>query len=201
MEAVETFAEYDVSGRVVFDPDPTPPLEDWDHAWTLIGDSRCPYKLDERAGGSHFGFRSDFRDPADIQYERSAGDTVALLRVYDLGANGGKIQRVDSLEDCNAIARIDAATIAGEWTGDRARAYEYLNGILETLNSYYSGDVFGFIVDTPEESHTDSCWGFIGDLDYVTKEMRSTVKHFAAERRTAALLRGLSYLTPYSPAF
>lgn len=200
MESFSTHTDYDVVGRVVFDPEPSNPLDDWDHAWQLIADSRCPFTLDERGRGVHAGFGCDFRDSSDIRAERSAGDIVVLLRADEYG-HGGRIDRTDSIDDCNAIARLDRNVLDFEWSGDRAAAVRYLDGILESLNSFYAGEVYGFVVDTPDEAQVDSCWGFVGDVDYVSDEMRLAVSHVATDRRFAALTRGLSTQAPFQLAF
>ena len=35
-------------------------------------------------------------------------------------------------------------------------------GIVEELNQYLNGDVWGYVVETPDGEHLDSCWGFYG---------------------------------------
>ena len=40
---------------------------------------------------------------------------------------------------------------------------EIAEGFVRTLNSVFSGDVYGFIVLDPEGNEVDSCFGFVGD--------------------------------------
>lgn len=197
--ALDTYRVDDVVGNLEYDRDSTNPLIDNDNAWTFIADSRCPFLLESVGSGTHFGYGCDFRDSEDIRRERSAGDTVALLRVDDHGAHGGRMHRVDSIDECNAIARIDGDTLTYEWGSDRAAAYRYLDGVIEEYNSYLAGEVYGWRVLLAGDD-VDSCWGYIGDADYATSEMQEAVKHAASDARDRALLRGLAQLTPYGIA-
>lgn len=197
--AIDTYVVDAVVGRLEYDGDPTNPLIDNDNAWTFIADSRCPFLLETKGYGTHFGFGCDFGDSEDIRNERSAGDTVALLRVDDYGSHGGLMRRVDALDDCNAIARIARDTLTHEWGSDRAAAYRYLDGVIAEYNSYLAGEVYGWRVLLAGD-HVDSCWGYVGDVDYATSEMQAAVNLAASDARDRALLRGLSQLTPYGVA-
>lgn len=198
MDAIATHRDYGVTGEVLFDPCPTSPLDDRDTAWTLIADSRCPVDLQTRAYTPFSGFRSDFRFGDEIRANRQPRDTVALLRVDDHGGGYCRIRRVHDIADCNAIARIDNTLIADEWPDGREGAYRYLDGVLEELNAYFAGDVYGFTV-TDGTTEVDSCWGYFGDTDYVKSEMRESVEHHAQQARERNLLSGLAPLAPYHP--
>ena len=53
-----------------------------------------------------------------------------------------------------------------------------LRGEIDELDDYLQGEVYGFVVTT--KSHeTDSCWGFIGDIDYVEKEAKAALSSLA----------------------
>ena len=48
-----------------------------------------------------------------------------------------------------------------------------------TLSAYCSwaiGDCYGFIIEDKDGDELDSCWGFVGDLDYCMKEARDAAK-------------------------
>lgn len=43
------------------------------------------------------------------------------------------------------------------------RAEEMLEGEVETFDQYLTGDVYGFVLETNDGDHIESCWGFYGD--------------------------------------
>lgn len=45
---------------------------------------------------------------------------------------------------------------------------------IEVWNQYLSGDVWGYVIETPEGEDVDSCWGFYG-LDYARQEAKDAV--------------------------
>ena len=49
-------------------------------------------------------------------------------------------------------------------------AKKYLDATISEYNSYIRGECFGYVVENEDGEHLDSCWGFIGDIDYVKKE-------------------------------
>jgi hypothetical protein len=57
----------------------------------------------------------------------------------------------------------------------RERALNCLQGEVETLNDYYTGMVFGFIIEDEDGDEIDSCWGYFG-YDYV-KDMITECKN------------------------
>lgn len=56
-----------------------------------------------------------------------------------------------------------------------------LRAEVETYDNYLTGQVFGYIVESPDGEHLDSCWGFVGDLDYVRTEANSQADYHAAQ--------------------
>lgn len=58
---------------------------------------------------------------------------------------------------------------------DTEKITEYLEGEIKTLNCYYQGEVYGYIVEDEDENEVDSCWNFIGDMDYAIEEAKSVI--------------------------
>jgi hypothetical protein len=50
-----------------------------------------------------------------------------------------------------------------------AKTETILRGEVETYNQYLTGDVYGVVVEDPDGTQRDSCWGFYGD-DYAKEE-------------------------------
>lgn len=68
----------------------------------------------------------------------------------------------------------------------RKRIEEYLKGEIETLDDYYTGEVFGYRI-TPEDDDSndlESCWGFYGTDSL--KEMEAECRHIIDNLNKAA---------------
>jgi hypothetical protein len=60
---------------------------------------------------------------------------------------------------------------------NRERAIAYMKGEVETYDMYLRGEVYGWVVETPDSTLDDGCWGYLGDEDYVLSEGRSAAEH------------------------
>lgn len=68
----------------------------------------------------------------------------------------------------------------------REQIEKYLQGEIETLDSYYAGEVFGYRI-TPEDDNDlelASCWGFYGTK--CLKEVEAEFRHIIDSRNKAA---------------
>lgn len=71
----------------------------------------------------------------------------------------------------------------------RAKALDYLVDLVDTFSSYLSGECYGFVierltlddVDIVSTEELDSCWGFIGDIDYCKDEAVQQAANFVEE--------------------
>jgi hypothetical protein len=62
-----------------------------------------------------------------------------------------------------------------EWPS-RGKAEEAARGLIESWNDCLSGNVYGYVIEGPDEEHLESCWGFSGDYEkYALEEARSVV--------------------------
>ncbi len=52
----------------------------------------------------------------------------------------------------------------------REKALKYLEGEIETLDQYYTGDVYGYVIEDEDECEIDSCWGYYGS-EWVDKDL------------------------------
>lgn len=46
---------------------------------------------------------------------------------------------------------------------------------VKTFDDYLRGNVYGFVAETADGEHIDSCWGFYGDTDYPIAEAKSAI--------------------------
>ena len=54
---------------------------------------------------------------------------------------------------------------------------------VKEYDDYLTGNCWGFIVEDESGEHLESCWGFLGDSDYCTEEMRSSAKNLVNAKR------------------
>lgn len=48
---------------------------------------------------------------------------------------------------------------------------------VEIYDQFLRGEVYGYVVETKTGEHEDSCWGFLGDLEYVKSEANAAAEH------------------------
>ena len=53
------------------------------------------------------------------------------------------------------------------------QAYKAMQAEVEEYDHYLTGQCYGYVVEDAEGEIIDSCWGFLGDSDYVRGEMRA----------------------------
>lgn len=63
---------------------------------------------------------------------------------------------------------------------------EGLGSEVEVFDQFLRGEVYGFVVGDEERDEYDSCWGFLGDLEYVKQEANSAAEGIAADRMKEA---------------
>jgi len=51
------------------------------------------------------------------------------------------------------------------------QAEDILEAEVKTYDQYLTGDIYGYILETHEGEHIDSCWGFYG-LDHILSELK-----------------------------
>jgi hypothetical protein len=58
----------------------------------------------------------------------------------------------------------------------REAAERVLTQEIETYDDWLSGSVYGYVIEGPDGEHLDSCWGFLGDEEYVKQEARASAE-------------------------
>lgn len=72
------------------------------------------------------------------------------------------------------VTRASYAEAMGDGEIDLDHAYRIIKEEIEEYDQYLRGDVYGFVIETPDGEHVDSCWGFYG-FDYCKEEALSEV--------------------------
>lgn len=75
--------------------------------------------------------------------------------------------------------------------------FKVAESFCKVYTDWANGNVWGFIIDTPDEENVDSCWGFIGNPDdsYIVAEATEAAKH-AAKKYDEAHARELEAERP-----
>ncbi len=63
------------------------------------------------------------------------------------------------------------------------RVEEIIKAEVKTFNDYLIGDVYGFVAETKDGEHINSCWGFYGDTDYPIAEAKQSIDWHIKEQR------------------
>jgi hypothetical protein len=104
------------------------------------------------------------------KYEHSgvvyvAADSNPFGCLWDSGQAGVIFALKADVRKEYGVTRVDAKT--------RAKALQVLQGEVQTYSQWANGEVYGYTITGEAGEEVDSCWGFIGDLDYVRDEAKA----------------------------
>lgn len=78
--------------------------------------------------------------------------------------------------------------IKAEWGGktinkkNTAKAIACMDGELKCYDDYLTGQVYGYVIKDADDNDLDSCWGFIGDMDYCLEQAKEQADYHADKR-------------------
>lgn len=168
------FAESEVNGKkvvVLQDIDPSDPRE-----WDTLGVMACFHKR-YTLGDSHEYIKDDYGSWEEFRHQLVLDGAVNLRPLYLYDHSGISIS-IGSFIGRAQHAEWDSGQVGYIYTTEKALrdngltledADRILEGEVETYDSYLTGQVYGYIVETQSTcescSHTethneDSCWGF-----------------------------------------
>lgn len=194
LDITPTELEGKVSVQLHQDVDAENPRTSFDHVGTLFIDDRNGDGLSDKDADLPARSRNRYADDIAVsaRWIELHGGVAILIRFADYGSSGARIHESDA-DDANGLIWMDAAKIVDEWTNHgspdpKAAALACLNSEIAELNDYLEGNVYGFVIETPDGETLDSCWGFYGET-YATDEARRTAEHYAhqIDKRAAAL--------------
>ena len=188
----ETWAVGPVKIHVRYDSDPESPRE-WDNLWTLWSNSRS-IGLDKSDGKWLSteellkGWDSEEFPTMESYLESEYPDMFfAPVWVYDHGGRAWSVgtrtgQFADRWDSAMGAIATCPKKKAREWLDksipeDRLEeeALKILESEISTLNSFESGEIYGYVVETTDGDYADSCWGFY-DPDEAMREGLDTIK-------------------------
>ena len=174
MEAIKTFRVGEtMTAEIYHDPDPTNPRKEFDHLAEMVC-RHGRYNLGDRQEGPYTEeeLREAYPDILTVLplylYDHS-GLTVATTPFgsrWDSGQIGWAFVRKEGAEKMGCV---------GQAWGEK-QLKEAIVGEVEEYDSFLTGEVYGYRVKSPSGEELDSCWGFIGDMEYVESEALQAAK-------------------------
>lgn len=116
--------------------------------------------------------------PTDPKFE----ETHYWLPIYRF-EHGGVVYRNEPFNDpwdsgLAGMVSIPKSTAKQEWPNDpRQGALNYLEALTKSFSAWANGDVYGYVVEDADGEEIDSCWGYVGDMDYVISEAKGVVDY------------------------
>lgn len=179
MDKVESYEHRGVRVDIYYDESPTSPRE-FDNATTMVVQADRYADIDE----------------PQFPMEREAfarGDYRLLERYLRTACGVVAFGQWQSHRDCWGYAYVTRERAEELGVADPAGALE---AETEEYCDWAQGIVYGFIVADGTDDH-DSCWGFIGDIDYCKQEANEAAEWVTRKReeryvarRTLAARRG-----------
>lgn len=188
MEAIETFTVGDLSVEIHYDEDPGSPREH-DNLTKLVCE-HTRYELGDRGLDSEESEILARRGLEGLErYLRLCRGALIVqpLYLYDHSvlrmSTGSFVGRAQHAEWDSGIVGVAYVTekrvkaLCGD--GEKYRSEEWLKEAVEAevkeYDSYLAGEVYGYVIERDGE-HVDSCWGYVGDIEYVREEARSSAE-------------------------
>lgn len=200
MDAFETFEHAGLTVKLYYDEDAPNPCEDFD----MLTHMACWHR---RANLGHETIEHMTAKEV-IRRANKVGDKIlAILPLYLYEHSGMTIRvgkagnpfadRFDSgqvgwayvtkadAEKMGCVGVFHNAQGNTEGTWDKARLQEAIGQDVETYDTYLRGENYGYVVEDKDGDQVDSCWGFLGDLDYVRKEAKRVAENEVEDEKKA----------------
>ena len=133
-----------------------------------------------------FAFDSKYQEP---RYYKTVESRYRAMLQHDELQNV-KIESV-STQDGNVYIVYDQLEL------DQYAGMKNAKPPIESVQAYFDGDVYGFVIDDYE----DSCWGFIGDIEYCISEAKSIVDHMVNREREKRIARLKEMIRNHVPLY
>lgn len=162
-DAIHTETRHDLVIKIYQDTDPQNPRTEWDN----MGEMFCfhrRYNLGDKHDKSIEEVRelSERKDVISLPlflYDHSGitMSTTAFSCPWDSGQVGVILVTYEKLRKEYSTKKITKAI--------KEKALGVLQREVKTYDDFLTGNVWGYVVETKEGEHLESCWGFFGDYD------------------------------------
>lgn len=195
MNAIETIGYKGYTIKIYQDEDIDSPRTEMDNVGIMFCE-HSRYTLGDKDAENPF-----IQDEETGKYSLRE-DVAVALPLYLLDHSGLSISTGDfgDVWDSGQVGVIYATkeAVKREWgTGKAAleKAKAYLKGEVQTYDDYLRGNVYGYVVESPDGRDVDSCWGFYPDhptpwtfeksLEYMIGEAKSAIDHDIKQEQDA----------------
>ena len=182
---VDSFAHNGYTVRIIRDVDPLNPREEYDPASTMV----CFHPRYD------LGDKHDFKDDdysgwgEVLEAIKERYRPVVALPLYLIDHSGISIRAGRDFVECDpqgwdsgqvGFAFVSREVALREWGAKRVTrkvrdlAKKCLLCEIETYDQFLRGDVWGYVIETPDGETVDSCWGFFG-YEYCKSEATACV--------------------------
>lgn len=186
--------------NIKYDYDPESPREAWENLGTIYSNHRN-YSPDNKSIEDLTGQECYQDDNGNFDTDKFGEDYI-WMPIYAYIHSGITVScrrhgiyrdRWDS--GLFGIIAVEKSAVMKEYgykeIGEKERKVIecYLEGEIQTLDSYYTGEVYGYTItkvdDTGNEEEYDSCWGYYGDdnLKHIEEECKSLIDNFIKNER------------------
>lgn len=135
----------------------------------------------------NLGDKHSFRSAEDaIEFMNNAQDDIYWLPVYMYEHSGITISTTPfgCRWDSGQVGFIYVTKEHADKEGV-IDALAVLEGEIENLDQYIRGENYGYKVIDGEGTEVDSCWGFLGDMDYCVSEAKAVVDYYDKQKQVA----------------
>lgn len=180
MQAIDTFKVDDKTVKIYQDEDPLNPR---DTAWQDNCDLFIFFHKRYNLGDKHDYKHQDYDSWDDMEKQIIKDhNPVDIRRIYMYDHSGLTIK--DSPFGCPwdsgmiGFALISRKSALKEMNAKKVTkkvkdwAKKCLDSSIESYDNYLRGNCYGYVVEDADGETLDSCWGFIGDIDYVKEEAK-----------------------------
>lgn len=156
--------------KVLQDQDPLNPRTDWDNLGTMALFHKR-YTLGDEGHGLYTSDFEGWEEMEDHLYRKCDAAVVLPVYMYDHGGITIRTRPFSCGWDSGQVGFIFMSKAkAREAWGVKRISKKLLGKITEALeyevkvyDQYLTGDVWGYVVETEDGEHVDSCWGFFGE--------------------------------------
>lgn len=193
----EKFEHHGLTVRILPDEHPQESPAENDLSWK-------PYSFNNRHNNFKKPEELGFVDPMDVglRNKLKAG-TAFVLGYFEHGRCIWHISG-DIPMGTQGDYRWDGCNVAGLllWEHDpkemgaktKEARQKDAEAFLEEYNAWCNGDIYGYVVEGRDGEVLDSCWGFIGDMDYCRDQAKEVAEHHAKEAKPITAWRVLDLL-------
>ena len=168
----------------------------WDNLGQMIFFGKLNHLGDEHSHQvGEYESRQEFMEKGAKNLLKSLGEPAIVLPVHHYEHSGcGISTKFEYPYNCQwdsgtiGFAVVTHSAIRENWGLNRvtkakkAHALEILEGEVETLSHFISGEVYGFQIEDENGEETDSCYGFFGDnwetngmCDYLDEDLKTAL--------------------------